>query len=163
MSSGSHWELGWLRKIRILEDSKRIIPPSLPLLQGALPAAEPAYGCTAGLHLCCSTGPQPRRCLDGPGHPLRILRPAAWRYQVLHQCYTQQGLPQHCCTHTTHQTAAGRAGIRRVIPLSQPCLLDVVEYFGVCILKCCVYCQSNQLFKCRLCFCHFDFWPLRYE
>ncbi len=53
---------------------------------------------------------------------------------------------------------------RLVIPINQPCLLDVVQYFGVCVYVCIeVLCllpgiaKAISFLKCRLCFCHFDF------
>lgn len=86
--------------------------PVSPLLssrqpQGAVPAAEPAHGCPAGLHLCRAAGSQPRRRLDGPGHAVRVLQPAARRHQVLHQRHAQQGLHQHRCTGPPHKMPAG--------------------------------------------------------
>lgn len=93
-------------------------PPSSPLCpcpQGVVPAAEPAHGRSAGVHLRRAAGPQPRRCLDGPGHAVRVLQPAARRHQVLHQCHSQQGLHQHCCANPPHQMPAGgwREGFHR--------------------------------------------------
>lgn len=75
--------------------------------QGVVPAAEPAHGRSAGLHLRSATGPQPRRRLDGPGHAVRVLQPAARRHQVLHQRHTQQGLHQHHRANPPHQMPAG--------------------------------------------------------
>lgn len=80
-------------------------PPPPP--QGVVPAAEPAHGRPAGLHLRRAAGPQPRRRLDGPGHALRVLQPAARRHQVLHQRHTQQGLHQHHGADPPHQMPAG--------------------------------------------------------
>lgn len=80
-------------------------PASPP--QGVVPAAEPAHGCSAGLHLRRAAGPQPRRRLDGPGHAVRVLQPAARRHQVLHQRHTQQGLHQHHRAGPPHQMPAG--------------------------------------------------------
>lgn len=53
-------------------------------LQRAVPAAEPAHGRPAGLHLRGTAGPRACRCLDGPGHPVRVVQPATGRHQVLH-------------------------------------------------------------------------------
>lgn len=81
--------------------------PSFPPPQGVVPAAEPAHGRSAGLHLRRTAGPQPRRRLDGPGHAVRVLQPAARRHQVLHQRHTQQGLHQHHRANPPHQMPAG--------------------------------------------------------
>lgn len=89
------------------------LPLSLPRYspspppQGVVPAAEPAHGRSAGLHLRRAAGPQPRRRLDGSGHAVRVVQPAARRHQVLHQRHTQQRLHQHPGACPPHQMPAG--------------------------------------------------------
>ena len=39
--------------------------------QSAVSAAEPAYGCTAGIHLCGTAGQVALGSVDRPGHPVR--------------------------------------------------------------------------------------------
>ena len=60
--------------------------------RGPVPAAEPAHGRAAGLHLRRAAGQGARGGLDQPRHPVRVPVAAAGRARLLHQRHEE---PDH--------------------------------------------------------------------